>query len=114
MRNLLYGGTGQVLVIAKALVVALAFGLLIAIRRPNYPMWPWAAVACVAVLASAPYLMLRPQILSILFLAVTLFLAFRVKYEPDSWRFPAAIGATFWLWSNCDPWFFVGPLALAL
>jgi hypothetical protein len=111
---LLYGGEGKVLVAAKALVVLAAFGLLIAIRRPQYPLWPWAAVACVAVLAAAPQFTLRPLVVSVLFLAVTLYLLFRVPHRPNSWRFPAAIGVTFWLWANCDQWFFLGPLALAL
>ncbi|MBN9121181.1 MAG: hypothetical protein J0I06_18855 [Planctomycetes bacterium] len=111
---LLYGGKGFVLVVAKALVVALAFGVLIAIRRPRFPLWPWAAVACVAVLAAAPQFTLRPLVVSILFLSVTMYLLFRLPHKPNSWRFPVAIGATFWLWANCDQWFFVGPLALAL
>jgi hypothetical protein len=111
---LLYGGQGKALVIAKAVLVAVTFGLVIAIRRPRYPLWPWAAVACAAVLAAAPQFVLRPLVVSMFFLAVTLFLLFRVRHEPNSWRFPAAIGVTFWFWSNSDPWFFVGPLALAL
>ncbi len=111
---LLYGGDGVVLCAAKAVVVTLAFGLLIAIRRPQYPLWPWAAVACVAALAAAPQFVLRPLVLSILFLSVTMFLVFRMPQKPGTWRFPIAIGVTFWLWANCDPWFFIGPLTLAL
>jgi hypothetical protein len=113
---LLYGGTGQVLVVAKALVVALAFGLVLAIRRPNHALWPWAAVAGVAVLAAAPQFLLRPLVVSMLFLSVTLALLFRGAQKPNSWRvpFPVAIGVTFWFWANSDPWFFIGPLALAL
>ncbi|MCI0702050.1 MAG: hypothetical protein L0241_13285 [Planctomycetia bacterium] len=111
---LLYGGKGAVLVAAKALVVAGAFGLLIAIRRPKFPLWPWAAVTCIAILAAAQYLILRPTVVSMLLLAVTLYLVFRMPHKPDSWRFPIAIGITFWLWASCDQWFFLGPLALAL
>jgi len=111
---LLYGGQGRVLVIAKALAVVLAFGLLVAIRRPKFALWPWAACACAAVLASAPQFVLRPHVASIFFLALTMFLLFRVPHKPNSWRFPALIGGTFWLWANCDQWFFLGPLALAL
>jgi len=111
---LLYGEQGKVLVIAKALVAALAFGVVIAIRRSRFALWPWAAVAGVAVLASAPYLFLRPSVVSVLFLAVTLFLLFRTNHRPNSWRFPGAIGVTFWLWANSDVWFFIGPMALAL
>ena len=111
---LLYGGTGKVLVGAKAVVVALAFATLIAIRRPKFALWPWAACACVGVLAAAPQFTLRPLVVSMLLLAVTLYLLFRMPQKKDSWRFPGAIGVTFWVWANCDQWFFVGPLALAL
>jgi hypothetical protein len=111
---LLYGGQGRVLVIAKALAMVLAFGLLVAIRRPKFALWPWAACACAAVLASAPQFVLRPHIASVFFLALTMFLLFRVPHKPNSWRFPALIGGTFWLWANCDQWFFLGPVALAL
>ena len=111
---LFYGGTGKVLVGAKALLVALAFATLIAIRRPKFALWPWAACACVGVLAAAPQFTLRPLVVSVLLLAVTLYLLFRMPQKKDSWRFPGAIGVTFWVWANCDQWFFVGPLALAL
>ena len=111
---LLYGGTGATLVVVKALAVALAFGLLIGIRRPGFAVWPWAAVAVVAVVAAAPRMVLSPIVGSVVFLAVTLFLLFRLPHKPNSWRFPAAIGVTFWLWANTDEWFFLGPLALAL
>jgi hypothetical protein len=106
--------SGMVLVLVKALAVALAFGLVIGIRRPAYPLWPWAAVAIVAVIAAAPRLSLSPLVGSVLLLAVTLFLLFRVSHRPNSWRFPIAIGITFWLWANVDAWFFIGLLTLAL
>src|SRR5262249_18845021 len=85
---LLYGGQGAVLIGAKALVVALAFGVLMVIRRPRFSLWPWAVTACLAVLACAPQFTLRPLVVSMLFLAVTLFLVFRMPREPGSWRFP--------------------------
>jgi hypothetical protein len=111
---LLFGGKGIALVVAKALAVTLAFGLLIAVRRPQFPLWPWAACATLAVLAAAPQFTLRPLVASIVFLAVTVFLLFRLPHKPGSWRFPVSIGVTFWLWAQFDQWFFVGPLALAL
>lgn len=111
---LLYGGNGVVLGVVKGLVVALAFALLIAIRRPGYSLWPWAAVAAVAAIAAAPRLVLGPIVGSVLLLSVTLFLLFRMEHRPGSWRFPIAIGITFWVWANVDGWFIVGPLTLAL
>jgi hypothetical protein len=106
--------TGMVLVIAKAIAVSLAFGLLLCLRRPGYSLWPWAAVAVIAILAAAPRLVLSPLVGSLLLLAVTLVLVFRMPHRPNSWRFPIAIGITFWLWAMIDSWFFIGPLALAL
>lgn len=111
---LLYGGKGIMLGVLKALAVAGTFALLIGIRRPGFSLWPWAAVAAVAVIAAAPQMTLRPVIASMLLLAVTMFLLFRMEHRPGSWRFPIAIGITFWLWANIDSWFFVGPFALAL
>src|SRR5262245_60307014 len=106
--------SGAALVAVKALIVAAAFGLLIALRRPGYPLWPWAAIAAVSAIAVAPRVSMTPLVGSIFFLALTLFLLFRLPHRPGSWRFPVAIGITFWVWANVDQWFFIGPLALAL
>lgn len=110
----LYGGKGLVLGLVKAVVVAAAFALLIGIRRPGFSLWPWAAVAAVAAIAAAPQMTMRPIVASMLLLAVTLFLLFRMEHRPGSWRFPIAIAITFWLWANLDDWFVLGPFALAL
>ena len=37
-----------------------------------------------------------------------------MPHRPNSWRFPIAIGVTFWLWAMVDDWFFIGPLTLGL
>ena len=106
--------TGAMLVVVKALAIALAFGLLLSLRRPGHALWPWAAVGIVAALAAAPRFHLSPLVGSILLLAVTLVLVFRMPHRPNSWRFPIAIGITFWIWAMVDSWFFIGPLALGL
>ncbi|MCE9565235.1 MAG: hypothetical protein K8U57_24650 [Planctomycetes bacterium] len=111
---LLYSGNGSTLGVLKAIAVAAAFGLLIGIRRPGYSLWPWAMIAVVGIVATAPYAHMRPVVGSMLLLAVTLFLLFRLPHQAGSWRFPIAIGVTFWVWSNTDEWFFLGPMALAL
>jgi len=110
----LYSGNGFALVLAKALVVAAALGLLVGVRRPGQPLWPWAAFAAVAALAAAPRLLLNPLVGSVFFLALTLLLVFRLPSRPGSWRLPAAVGVTFWVWANVDAWFVLGPLALGL
>jgi hypothetical protein len=112
---LLYDGDkGALLVIVKALVFALAFGLLIAIRQPGYSVLPWAAVAAVAILAAAPRMLLSPLVGSVFFEALTLFLLFRLPHRPGSWRFPILIGVTFWVWAQVDAWFILGPITLVL
>jgi hypothetical protein len=110
----LYIGDGALLVVAKALAIVCTFGLLISIRRPGSPLWPWAAVGGIAVLAAAPRFNLAPLIGSIFLLAVTLFLLFRFQHRRHSWRFPLAIGLTFWVWAQVDSWFLLGPLVLIL
>lgn len=111
---LLYSGDGFALVLAKALAVAAAFGLLLGIRRPPHALWPWAVTAAVAAVACAPRLTLHPIIGSVFFLSATLFVLFRVPSRPGSWRTPLLLGGIFWLWANVDAWFFLGPVALGL
>ncbi len=110
----LYGGGGVLLVVLKALAVAATFGLVIAMRRPPFALWPWAVAAVVAILAAAPQMQLRPTVGSMLLLAVTVYLVFRVPHRANSWRFPALIALTFWVWAMTDAWFILGPIALAL
>ncbi|MFO0825042.1 MAG: hypothetical protein U0792_18290 [Gemmataceae bacterium] len=111
---LLYSGSGGTLVVLKAIAVAAAFALVIAIRRPGFSLWPWAAVAAIGVVAAAPYVHLRPNVASMVLLALTLFLLIRGPHSETSWRFPISIGVVFWVWANTDEWFFLGPMALAL
>jgi hypothetical protein len=108
------GDNGFALVLAKALAVAATLVLVLALRRPGQPLWPWALFGVVAVLAAAPWLTLSPLVGSAFFLALTLFVLFRVPNPPGSWRIPIAIGAVFWLWANVDAWFLLGPVTLAL
>ncbi|HUR52873.1 MAG TPA: hypothetical protein VMZ71_01995, partial [Gemmataceae bacterium] len=107
---LLYSGTGFTLVLLKALAVAVAAALLLSIRRPSYPLWPWAVCVVLFVLASAPRLTLAPIVGSVLFFAALLFMVFKLPAK----RLPVAVGVVFWVWANVDQWFFIGPLALAV
>jgi hypothetical protein len=110
----LYGGKGVLVVFVKALAVAAAGALLIGICRPGFPIWPWAATAAIGFIAAAPRLTLNPTVGSVLLLAVTLFILYRVPSRPGSWRVPVALAVTFWVWANTDAWFVLGPLTLAL
>ncbi|MCI0642983.1 MAG: hypothetical protein L0Y72_05540 [Gemmataceae bacterium] len=103
------------LVVSKALLVVLVCGLLmhVAWRRTNR----WLAALCVilAVLALGPYLVLRPVIVSYLFLAATVWWlerrGFGVKGKVGSWL-PLLL--MFILWANLDEWFLLGPLTVFL
>jgi hypothetical protein len=110
---LIYQIDSSALVFVKALAITAAMGLLIAIRRPGQSLLPWAGFVVIAVVAAAPRFTLQPLIGSIFFLALTLFLVFRLN-RPGSWRLPVAIGITFWFWANVDTWFILGPAALGL
>ena len=66
--------TGVILVGVKAAVFAVAFGLFYFLRQPGHALWPWAVVGVLAVLAAAPYAILRPAVVSVAFLSLTMVL----------------------------------------
>ncbi len=105
--------TGVILVGVKAAVFAVAFGLFYFLRRPGYALWPWAVVGVLAVLAAAPYAILRPAVVSVAFLSLTMVLIGRLPWRANSWREPLILAGVFAVWANADAWFFLGPLALA-
>lgn len=105
--------TGVTLVAVKAAIFTVVFALFAFLRRPGHSLWPWAVCAILAILASAPYAHLRPQVLSMLFLSATIVLLYRLPWNENSWRQPAIVAGLFALWANCDVWFFLGPLVVA-
>ena len=107
-------GEGAGVVIAKAVAVALAAGLLLLARRPGQSVFPGVVCVGLALVASAPRLLLQPFVASLLCLAALMALLIRMPKPAGSWRFPIAIGVLFMLWANLDQWFFLGPLFLAL
>ena len=106
---------GGLAVGVKAALFTLAFALPAAfLRRPGQSLWPWVLVAAIAVLASVPHAQLRPTVVSMLFLAVTLIALNCCPWPAGSWRKPIGIGVLFLVWANLDEWFFLGPLVVAL
>ena len=105
--------TGVILVGVKAAVFAVAFGLFYFLRRPGHALWPWAVVGVLAVLAAAPYAILRPAVVSVAFLSLTMVLIGRLPWRANSWREPLILAGVFAVWANADAWFFLGPLAVA-
>jgi hypothetical protein len=100
---------GTVLVIGKALLAAaLAEIMLRTGRRAGQSLWIPAACTALAILAVSPRLLLQSTCLSFLFLGLTLWLLQR-PFRSWWWLPPL-----FALWANCDAWFFLGPLTVAL
>lgn len=124
-------GGGAGVVIAKALAVAAAAGLVLTCRRPAVrraeegspadvgapggdPLFPAVVCAGLAVVAAAPRLLVQPTVGSVLCLSALIALLIRMPRPAGSWRFPVAIGCLFCLWANLDQWFFLGPAFLIL
>ncbi len=105
---------GRALVLIKAGLLAALTALLLGVRTSRRGLWMSVLCVALALLSSAPRLLLQPALLSMGWLGVTLFLLVRVPTRSRQWLLPVAIGITFWLWSNCDQWFFLGPVTLAL
>lgn len=83
-------------------------------RRPGQSLWPWVLVAAFGVLAAAPHAQLRPLVMSMLFLTMTLIALHCCPWQGNSWRKPAGIAVLFLLWANLDEWFFLGPVIVAV
>jgi hypothetical protein len=107
-------GGGPGVVIAKAVALALAAGLLLVARRPGDSMFPSAVCVSLALIACCPWLSLQPTLASLLCLAVLLAMIVRLPKPAGSWRFPILVAVLFWTWANLDQWFFLGPAALVL
>ncbi|HWG41956.1 MAG TPA: hypothetical protein VN688_04160 [Gemmataceae bacterium] len=122
---------GAAVVVCKALLVTvLAAILLRSSRRAGQSLWIPAACTALAILAISTRFYLQPFYLSFLFLALTLWLLTAVRYPLSAVRKQAAdsgqriadSGQRLWwllpplfaLWVNCDQWFFLGPLVVAL
>ncbi|MHB1426216.1 MAG: hypothetical protein ACYC3I_23880, partial [Gemmataceae bacterium] len=105
-------GDAAAVVIFKALLIAALAGILLRSgRRQGQSLWLPAACAALAILAVSPRLVLQSTCLSFLFLGVTLWLL--TSARPTGRRLWLLL-PLFALWVNCDAWFFLGPLTLAL
>jgi tetratricopeptide (TPR) repeat protein len=128
---------GIILVVAKALLVAiLAWLIFVTGRQRGKSVWIPAACALLAVLAVSPRVWLNSTTLSYVYLGLTLFLLRRPRWNPPpipdapakkgkaKVAMPVTVGypfKAFWaipplciLWVNTDSWFFLGPLTVAL
>jgi tetratricopeptide (TPR) repeat protein len=115
---------GALIVIAKALLITLLATVMMAIRRRDQSLWAPAFCTALALLAMSPRLLLQPILLSLLFLALTLYILQKPRHlEADSrhaakGRSPLAIywwlPILFLVWANVDIWFFLGPVTVAI
>jgi len=104
-------GDAAVVIFKALLSASLAVVLLRGGRRTGQSLWIPAACTALAVLVVSPRLHLQSACLSFLFLGVTVWLLTSVdKGATRLWWLPPL----FALWVNCDSWFFLGPLTVAL
>jgi tetratricopeptide (TPR) repeat protein len=120
---------GVVLVVAKALATVAVFCLLIGIRRPDQGLWVPLLCATLAVLAMSQRLLVQPVLLSVVFLALTVFILVKPRNIEGRMSRGSAGAAgpggsslkIYWLlpplfvlWVNLDSWFLLGPLTVLL
>ncbi len=111
---------GSALVIAKAILVALLTALLLTLAWKGTARWLAALAIFLAVAALSPYLLLRPIVLSLLFLGLTYAWLERQAATASqmgavlTWRRAVPLLAMFALWANMDEWFLLGPALVAL
>ncbi len=107
------------LVVLKALlIVALAELMMRTGHQPGKRLGLPVVLTGLAVLAMSSRLLLQPTCLSYLFLAAALWLLERprllAKYGPGALACRWYLAPLFLVWVNCDQWFFLGPLTVAL
>lgn len=97
----------------KAVVAALTFGLILHVSRRGVSTWWGSICAALALVSCYPQFTARPEMMTLLGLAVTLWLLHRWRETGNSrslWLLPGV----FLLWSNFDPRMFLGLSLLLL
>jgi tetratricopeptide (TPR) repeat protein len=107
----IFGSAGLTLV--KAGLAGVVFLLLSRITKPRASTWWGSVCAGLALLAVHPRLTVRPEFITLLGVAITLWILHRWRdggKANELWALPAV----FLLWGNLDPRMFLGPAVLAL
>jgi hypothetical protein len=108
---LLYSvGGASALVLVKATAGATIVGLSLLGRRPDQPAWPLALAWLPGVLMLSGRLSERPELVSLVLLAVYLAVLARAPEKP---RWLWVLPVVQLLWVNCHGFFAMGPLVLA-
>src|SRR5262249_61760900 len=109
------------LVATRALATFLLAVVPLNIRRCGQSFWIPAACSGLALLAASPRFLFQPTLVSYLFLAVTLWLLQRPRFEAGEKASWLTAPKSYWLlvplfvlWVNLDSWFLLGPLAVGL
>jgi hypothetical protein len=108
--------SGAILVLIKALIIALLAVVMISTRRPKQRPWLPAVITALAIWTLSQRLLLQPICISFLFLGLTILLLHRSQ-EASSKRWMVGILALpilFALWANLDEWYLIGPFAVGL
>ncbi len=117
------GGGGTLLVLGKALFVALLIVSFFLFRRHGRGTGIVVFSASLSALALGPWLSLQPGLVSVLGVVVTLYLLERPAWTQDSLpqydsnplRSPRwLLIPLFALWANLDAWFLLGPVLVCL
>ena len=107
----LYQISPWALTIAKALIAAGAFWLLIRIRLPEVPTWWGSVCAVLALVACLPLLTAQPELITILGTVIAIWLLARWQSQLRGIAF--GLPLLFLVWANLDPRMFFG-LAVVL
>lgn len=75
--------------------------------------WVAAIAVGIGLLAISSRMLMQPVLVSYLFAAIT-FMVLQSSRGWPAWGLPATLAGIFILWVNCDSWFMLGPLLVAL
>lgn len=99
------------LTVFKALLAGLVFWCVVTISRPRTSTWWNAIVATIGAVACAPFFTARPELVTLLGVALLLRTIHAWRYEPKpslNWKLPVL----FLFWANMDPRMYLGLLIL--
>jgi tetratricopeptide (TPR) repeat protein len=96
----------------KGIVAAVAFGLIVQINLKNVSSWWGSVCAALALIVCYPRFTAMPELITLLGIALTLWLLHRWRETEDSNSLWKLVGV-FLVWSNLDPRMFLG-LALVI
>lgn len=104
-----HGGV-VMLTLAKCAITTLAVGILISARRPGWPAWVMVTAWLPALLVLGGRMYIRPETISLLYLAIVLAVLFRWERRP--WL-ALLLPAVQLLWVNTQGLFLLGPILIA-